>query len=307
MDRMNGKRQKQRREGGTKPFSQKKESNLRNLLIIGFVRNCNAPLLPTKFFDYFNFYYLQFDRWDYNFFRTHWVSKRNNLVTIKRGKRDKAIWKNMYGLKHIKFNPNTDKYPRRFSWKLRFLDRNQMNIKDEELDEDEGDVQMSERNKKKEAFEMQFVDVFVGVVDVEKMPNNQALQKAFTSYSCGYGLFGGNGKILKGSQWIRACKPLQHEETICVNIEWMKRSEFNQLYATEKNLEKSQNLGDEFIVALTFGKNEQMDEVPKGAALCLPSSSIYKLAVSSAKKRWEIEWITSNWCSRDDYQDKLMK
>merc|ERR1712228_179361 len=166
---------------------------------------------------------------------------------------------------------------------------------------DEEDVLMREKgNKKLESFEIQFVDVLIGVVDVEKMPNNQSLSKAFTSYSCGYGMFGGNGKMLKGSEWIRVCKPVQHEEVISVNIEWMERREFNELYATKEELENDKRPGDEFVAALTFYKNEHKDEMPKGAAFCLPSSSKYKLAVSSAKKRWEIEWISSNWCSRDD-------
>merc|ERR1712228_908806 len=138
---------------------------------------------------------------------------------------------------------------------------------------DEEDVLMKEKgNKKLESFEIQFVDVLIGVVDVEKMPNNQSLSKAFTSYSCGYGMFGGNGKILKGSEWIRVCKPLQHEESVTVCIEWMQQSEFNKLYATEKEIKNNQKSDDEFVVALTFHKNDNIaDEMPKGAAFCLPS------------------------------------
>eukprot|EP01084_Bolivina_argentea_P154532 269373_1 len=37
----------------TKPIDKRKERNLRNLLIVGFIRHCNAPHLPTKFFDFF--------------------------------------------------------------------------------------------------------------------------------------------------------------------------------------------------------------------------------------------------------------
>merc|ERR1712233_168342 len=65
---------------------------------------------------------------------------------------------------------------------------------------------------------------------------------------------------------------------------------------------------DEYVVALTFRKiisdeNEKKNlkkKMAKGAAFCLPSSGRYKLAIASAKKRWEIEWISSNWYDGDN-------
>merc|ERR1712079_770966 len=88
----------------------------------------------------------------------------------------------------------------------------------------------------------------------------------------------------------------------------MARSEYDKLYATEKELKKNENSmnGDEFVAALTFDKNingsggaKDDYKVPKGAAFCLPSSGKYKLAIASAKRRWEIEWISSKWYSEN--------
>lgn len=46
----------------TKPVDKQLEGNLRNLLILGFIRK-HSSALPTKFFDILNEYYFAFDRW----------------------------------------------------------------------------------------------------------------------------------------------------------------------------------------------------------------------------------------------------
>merc|ERR1712154_582134 len=103
-----------------------------------------------------------------------------------------------------------------------------------------------------------------------------------------------------------------------INLEWMERKEYIIKYGAEKD-EKTRP-SDEYVVALTFrkiidDKNEKLNlkmkkKMAKGAALCLPSSGRYKLAIASAKKRWEIEWISSNWyddaCDDDDDDDVFM-
>eukprot|EP00484_Ammonia_sp_Unknown_P004685 CAMPEP_0197058246 /NCGR_PEP_ID=MMETSP1384-20130603/105604_1 /TAXON_ID=29189 /ORGANISM="Ammonia sp." /LENGTH=606 /DNA_ID=CAMNT_0042492929 /DNA_START=63 /DNA_END=1883 /DNA_ORIENTATION=+ len=303
----------------TKPFDKKKERNLRNLLVIGFLRKMEVPQLPTKFFDVFNYYYYStFDRWDYEFLRSYWTTKKNDLVTIKRSKKDKGKWKNMFSLRHIKMNPKEQKFPTKYQWKLRVLDRLQIESKTKPKKADEtgkeettstatasnghgdGDVDDEEaaKKKKEEEFEMQYMDVLIGVVNVEKLGNTEML-KSFNQYSCGYAVFAGNGKVLCDNQdWIKVFKPVKHGETVSVNLEWMTKQQYRMLYATEKELQEAQkaNDGDEYCVALTFDKNDDDKRVyPKGAAFMLPSSSPYKLAVSSAKKRWEIEWISANW------------
>lgn len=328
-----GGRGRRRRPKETKPFDTKKEKNLRNLLIVGFVRSCQAPQLPTKFFDCFNLYYQQFDRWDWDFFRSNWTSKKNDIMTIKRGKRGNSKWKNMYGKKWIKMDPRKDKSPRKFTWKLRLLDRRQIastkkKDDDENADEEDNNNNNTERNGnshnknkdkknkeiKKESFEIQYMDVLVGVVNTEKLPN-QEMSRSFNQYSCGHALFAGNGKIYKfqEKEWIKVFRPIKHEDTLSINLEWMTIGKYKELYVTEKELEKekqkkggatSRTKDDDYCIALTFNKNDKYDRYPKGAAFMLPWSSPYKLAVSSAKKRWEIEWISANWIDEDPNKDK---
>merc|ERR1711971_612494 len=131
---------RRRKQKDTKPFDNKKVQNLRNLLIVGFIRSCGddgiSMELPTKFFDFFNYYYHKFDRWNWDYFRTNWTSKRGDMITIKRGKKEKSVWKNMYGIKHIKFNINSDGKPMKFEWKLRLLDRKQIESMKKSEDED---------------------------------------------------------------------------------------------------------------------------------------------------------------------------
>ena len=77
----------------------------------------------------------------------------------------------------------------------------------------------------------------------------------------------------------------------------------------QTQLEKEKQSGDEYVAALTFFKNDasgKEEEIPKGSAFALASSSQYKLAVASAKTRFEIEWLSSNWCSREE-DEKMMK
>merc|ERR1719273_608522 len=140
------------------------------------------------------------------------------------------------------------------------------------------------------------------------MPNGQELTESFNLYNVGWGMFAGNGKIYDRAKrdWIRTCKPLKHKDCITINIEWMKRGQFKKLYVDDKDKEKSnQQNDDEFVVALTFHKNDEEGKIPKGAAQCLPASVPYKLAVSSAKKRWEIEWISSNWSDQKMKQNNI--
>ena len=297
---MGGRGGRRRKQKETRPVDKKKEGNLRNLLIVGFIRKCDAPQLPTKFFDYFNLYYQAFDKWNWDFFRSSWTSKKNEILTIKRGKRFNSKWKNMYGTKHIRMDPRKEKFPNKFSWKLRILDRKQ--IEPSKKDEDENDTttktkeQEEKEKKKKESFEIQYMDVLVGVVNSDKMPQ-QELPKAFNQYSCGYALFAGNGKVFKQNDWIRVFKPIKHNDTITINLEWLTIGQYKGLYASEKEIEQMQKLKeDEYCIALTFNKNDQTGRYPKGGAFMIKEwSSPYKLAVSSAKKRWEIEWVKSGW------------
>merc|ERR1719361_1219908 len=91
-------------------------------------------------------------------------------------------------------------------------------------------------SKAKESFEIQFMDVVVGIVDTEQMPQNE-LSDSFHLKACGYGVFAGNGKVYdrKTEGWTKAFSPIQHEETMSVHIEWMKRSEFDVLYGVKSS------------------------------------------------------------------------
>lgn len=121
-------------------------------------------------------------------------------------------------------------------------------------------------------------------------------------------MFAGNGKIYKRESdgWVRACRAIQHEDTLTVHLEWMRRMEFESLYGSEEqdvNMKEEEsnghsNSGSEWVVALSFEKNIKEgvhQRPPKGSVFCLSSSTSYKLAVSAALRRWEIEWISSKW------------
>ena len=65
------------------------------------------------------------------------------------------------------------------------------------------------------------MDVMVEMVNVNKMPANQALTKAFNMYSCGHGLFVGNGKVYTVSDGNKDC--------VSVGIEWMESRKYNRV------------------------------------------------------------------------------
>jgi len=329
-----GRRSKKRAPRDTKPVSKAMERNLRNLLILGFIR-AHSIALPTKFFDILNKFYSAFDRWDWDMLRSQWTTKTKDIVTIKRVGKDKAVWKNMYALNAISYETRkatesetwTKANPSRYSWTLRLLDRLQM---ESEKEAPSGDATtditeqpaVAQDKKEKESFEIQYMDVVVGVVDAEQMPQ-KALSNAFHISACGYGMFAGNGKVYdrKTESWIRACHRIQHGDTVTVSIEWMKREEFESMYGSGKDEDGDENmkeepsnghspLDDEWVVALSFARNvnaeEKGNEKPlKGSVLCLPSSTSYKLAVSAALRRWEIEWVSSQWT--ESLQDLPMK
>ena len=129
------------------------------------------------------------------------------------------------------------------------------------------------------------------------------------SMGSGYAVFAGNGKTYsvdgKSDGWTRACRPIQHGDTMTVHLEWMRRTEFESLYGAEQdvNMKEEQsnghsNTGNEWVTALWFERNKDeglREHPPKGSVFCLSSSASYKLAVSSALRRWEIEWISSKW------------
>jgi len=317
----------------TRPFSKRKEERLRNLLIVGFMRSCDAIHLPAKFFDYFNQYYTAFDRWHWDFLRANFSTKHNDLVSIARSKLHKSKWRNMYGLKHIRVkdaqlhallsNSNSNsKKCRTFQWKIRVLDRIQMEMEKHHAaaasttssngngdgSGDGGDA--DEKQMKKEDFELQYMEVLVGVVNVDKMPHNVELQRAFNQYSCGHALFGGNGKVYRNNEWIKVFRPLQHGDTVSINLRWMKTAQFYALYRSKEEhaqyvQQHAPSKQDEICVALTFAKNDHDEEesntsYPKNAAFLLESGASYKLAVASARMRFEIEWISSNWICDDD-------
>lgn len=314
-------RKKKRAPRDTKPVTKGMERNLRNLLILGFIR-AHSMALPTKFFDILNKFYSAFDRWDWDMLHSEWTTKQRDIVTIKRSGKDKAIWHNMYALNSISYETRsateskswTKANPGRYSWTLRLLDRLQMESAKEETQSDDVDTTMTEQpvrdKKEKESFEIQYMDVVVGVVDAEKMPHD-ALSNAFHISACGYGMFAGNGKVYdrKTESWIPACDRIQHGDTVTVSIEWMKRDAFQSLYGSGKDVDGDENmkeepsngqhrLEDEWVVALTFGRNVKDNEYEKprkGSVVCLPSSTSYKLAVSAALRRWEIEWVSSQW------------
>jgi len=325
----------------TRPIIKKMENNLRNLLILGFIRK-HSGALPSKFFDIFNNYYLAFDRWDWDELKSCWTTKRNELVTIKRcNKKENAIWKNMFGLNAISYDTKkaadskswAAANPGRYSWTLRVVDR--MAIRKEKENGNgieevlssesvakDGTVQSRRSSASKhsadspsekrelQSFEVTNMDVIMGVVDVEQMPVKKTLSDAFHLYACGYGMFAGNGKVYdrKADGWVRACRPIQHGDTLSVSIEWMKRTEFDSLYGggdeeedesmKEEQSNGASHLGDEWVVALSFARNTEDGEYqhpPKGSVACLPASTSYKLAVSAALRRWEIEWVKATW------------
>merc|ERR1712083_774598 len=87
-------------------------------------------------------------------------------------------------------------------------------------------------------------------------------------------------------------------------MEWMKRDEFDSLYGSDEDESMKEEASnghiahDEWVVALSFARNtgdETYTRPPKGSVVCLPSSTSYKLAVSTALTRWEIEWVSSKW------------
>ena len=149
--------------------------------------------------------------------KAYWTTKKNEIVTIKRGNKDVGIWKNMYGFNMIRYDTRkvsdskawARANPGKYSWTLRILDRLAM----ESLEESESNQDSNEKVKengsgangndtglsrqqsaastasdavqgKKESFEIQYMDVIVGVVDMEQMPRNE-LSNAFYLSACG--------------------------------------------------------------------------------------------------------------------------
>lgn len=140
--------------------------------------------------------------------RTNWTTKRNDIVTIKRGRNEKAVWRNMFGLNPINYDTTRAAAskmwgranPGRYSWTLRLLDRNAMKTDDavNGVENEEAPLDVApdavtkevsggsdgDSVREKESFEVQYMDVVVGVVDAEKMPK-KALSDAFHLYACG--------------------------------------------------------------------------------------------------------------------------
>merc|ERR1719445_513602 len=109
--------------------------------------------------------------------------------------------------------------PGRYSWTLRLLDRNAMKTDDavDEVENEEAPLDGAPDSltkgasggsdgssvREKESFEIQYMDVVVGVVDADKLPKKE-LSDAFHLYACGYAMFAGNGKIYKreSDEWV---------------------------------------------------------------------------------------------------------
>jgi len=319
-----GRPRQRARPRDVRPLEKRSEGNLRNLLILGFVRK-HCRFLPSKFWRILSDYYQGFDRWDWDRLQRRWTTKRRDIVSIRRSRRAKAQWSNMFGLDAVRYavdRADSDKKwaaanPPRFSWTLRLIDRL---AADTPKNEESGDVAMAQReNEKKESFELQFVDVIVGVVDSGRMPR-EPLSDAFYLHDFGHGLFAGNGKVLEdgAGEWTKCCAPLQNGDTLSVHVEWMKRGQFHSLYAVEEADSKNETAADgqppadkgdeDWVVALSFARNEADGMSPrhlKGSVSCLPAAASYKLAVSAAMRRWEIEWVSARWTERVDVQQAM--
>ena len=118
------------------------------------------------------------------YLRTDFTSIKQNLCAIKRTQKNASQWKNMYGLKHIKHNIKSNtKYPCKYEWTLQPLYRKQIVLENAaDICENIGDDDNKQNAKKLESFEIQYMDVMVGMVNVNKMPANQTLTKAFNMY-----------------------------------------------------------------------------------------------------------------------------
>jgi len=101
----------------------------------------------------------------------------------------------MHGQRHgqrQRRNRDTKPFNKKKESKLIFkeLDRKQIVLENAaDICENIGDDDNKQNAKKWESFEIQYMDVMVEMVNVNKMPANQALTKAFNMYSCGHGLF----------------------------------------------------------------------------------------------------------------------